>query len=176
MTWSLGVRAQSSLPTVGFLNPRSSSKGDAVATAFRQGLSDLGYDEGRNVAIEYRWAEDKYDRLPALATDLVNRGVSVIVAGGGAWVAAKQATQSIPIVFTSGLDPVLAGMVKSLNRPEANLTGATFYSGGAIVAKQIELLRELVPKAAVVAMLLHPSSPSAEAQAQDAQIAARRTV
>jgi putative ABC transport system substrate-binding protein len=141
-----------------------------VAAAFRRGLRDAGYEEGRNVAVEYRWAEDQYDRLPALAVDLVTRGVAVIVAGGGAWVAAKKATTSIPIIFTTGIDPVHAGMVKSINRPEANLTGATFYSGGAIIAKQLELLREL----AEVALLVHPSSPTAESQIQDAVVAARQ--
>jgi len=162
------------MPLVGFLNPRSQSKGKAVAAAFRRGLKDAGYEEGRNVAVEYRWAEDRYDRLPALARDLVTQGVKAIVAGGGAWVAAKQATSSIPVIFTSGLDPIRTGMVKSINRPEANLTGATFYSGGAIIAKQLELLRELLPKAGNVAMLVYPSSTSAEPQAQDGLIAARK--
>jgi putative ABC transport system substrate-binding protein len=128
--WPLTARAQkNSLPIVGFLNPRSQSKGETVVASFRQGLRDAGYEEGRNVVVEYRWAEDRIDRLPALAADLVARGVAVIVAGGGAWVASKGASSSIPIVFTTGLDPVGAGMVKSLNRPEANLTGASFYSG-----------------------------------------------
>jgi putative ABC transport system substrate-binding protein len=173
--WPLTVRAQRpATPVVGFLNPRSKSKGEPVAAAFRQGLQDAGYEEGRNVAVEYRWAEDQYDRLPALAEDLVTRGVAAIVAGGGAWVAAKKATASIPIIFTTGLDPVRTGMVKSINRPEANLTDATFYSGGAIIAKQLELLRELVPNVSKVAMLVHPSSTSAEPQVQDAMVAARK--
>jgi putative ABC transport system substrate-binding protein len=174
-SWPIAARAQkNSLPIVGFLNPRSQSKGEAVAAPFRQGLRDVGYEEGRNVAVEYRWAEDQYDRLPALAADLVARGVAVIVAGGSAWVAGKGATSSIPIVFTTGLDPVRTGMVKSLNRPEANLTGATFYSGGALFAKQIELLRALVANVETVAMVVHPGSPSAESQVQDAEDAARR--
>jgi len=136
--WPLAARAQQKLsPVVGFLNPRSQANGVTVASAFRQGLHDSGYDEGRNVAVEYRWADDQSERLPELAADLVARGVTVIVAGGGAWVAAKSATSSIPIVFTTGLDPVRMGIVKSLNRPEANVTGATFYSGGALFAKQI---------------------------------------
>lgn len=173
--WPLAAHAQQAvMPVVGFLNPRSQSKGESVAAAFRRGLQDAGYEVGRNVAVEYRWADDQYDRIPALAADLVARGVATIVAGGGTWVAAKAATTSIPIIFTTGLDPVHTGMVKSLNRPEANLTGATFYSGGAIIAKQIELLRELVPKAAAVAMLVHPSSPSAGPQVQDAAAAARQ--
>ena len=173
--WPLAVRAQRpTVPVIGFLNSRSKFKGEPVATAFRRGLRDAGYEEGRNVAVEYRWAEDQYDRLPALAVDLATRGVAAIVAGGGAWVAAKKATTSIPIIFTTGLDPVRAGMVKSINRPEANLTGVTFYSGGAIIAKQLELLRELVPNVTEVAMLVHPSSPTAESQMQDAVVAARQ--
>jgi putative ABC transport system substrate-binding protein len=173
--WPFPVRAlQPAMPVVGFLNPRSPSKGERVAAAFRRGLQDAGYEEGRNVAVEYRWAEDQYDRLPALAADLAARGVAAIVAGGGSWVAAKRATTSIPIIFTTGLDPISTGMVKSINRPEANLTGATFYSGGALIAKQLELLRELVPKITAVAMLVHPSSPSAKPQMQDAAVAARQ--
>jgi putative ABC transport system substrate-binding protein len=144
--WPLAVQAERpTMPVIGFLNFRSKFKGELVAAAFRRGLRDAGYEEGRNVAVEYRWAEGQYDRLPALAVDLVTRGVAAIVAGGGAWVAAKKATTSIPVIFTTGLDPVRAGIVKSINRPEANLTGATFYSGGAIIAKQLGLLRELVP-------------------------------
>lgn len=174
-TWPLTTHAQqTSKPVVGFLNPRSAAKGEAVANAFREGLRDVGFEDGRNLDVEYRWAEDHYDRLPALATDLVTRGVAVIVAGGSAWVAAKSATRSIPIVFTSGLDPVLGGLVGSLNRPEANLTGASFYSAGVIVAKQIELLREVVPKAATVTMLVYPSGSSTEAQIKDAKAAADR--
>src|SRR5712671_1290982 len=173
--WPLTVRAQRpTVPVIGFLNSRSEFKGEPVATAFRRGLRDAGYEEGRNVAVEYRWAEDQYDRLPALAVDLATRGVAALVAGGGARVAAKKATTSIPIIFTTGLDPVRAGMVKSINRPEANLTGVTFYSGGAIIAKQLELLRELVPNVTEVAMLVHPSSPTAESQMQDAVVAARQ--
>src|SRR2546423_806629 len=171
--WPLTVRAQrSTVPVIGFLNSRFKFKGETVATAFRRGLRDAGYEEGRNVAVEYRWAEDQYDRLPALAVDLATRGVAAIVAGGGAWGGAKKATTSIPIIFTTGLDPVRASMVKSINRPEANLTGVIlysggFYSGGAIIAKQLELLRELVPNVTEVAMLVHPSSPTAESQMQD---------
>jgi putative ABC transport system substrate-binding protein len=173
--WPLAARAQQiTIPLIGFLNPRSKVKGEPVAAAFRRGLRDAGYEEGRNVAVEYRWAEDQYDRLPTLAMDLVTRGVAAIVAGGGSWVAAKKATSSIPIIFTTGQDPVRAGMVTSINRPEANVTGATFYSGGAIIAKQLELLRELVPNVAEVAMLVHPSGTAAELQIQEAVVAARQ--
>jgi putative ABC transport system substrate-binding protein len=129
--WPLTVGAQQpKLPIIGFLNPRSKLRGEPVAAAFRQGLQEAGYEEGRNVVVEYRWAEDQFDRLPLLAADLVARNVSAIVAGGSAWLAAKKATTTIPIVFTTGLDPVTAGIVKSINRPEANLTGVSFYSGG----------------------------------------------
>src|SRR6202158_760048 len=173
--WPLAVRAERpTMPVIGVLNFRSQYKGEPVAAALRRGLRDAGYEEGRNVAVEYRWAEDQYDRLPALAVDLVTHGVAAIVAGGGAWVAAKKATTSIPIIFTTGLDPVHAGMVKSINRPEANLTGATFYSGGAIIAKQLELLRELVPNVTELAMLVHPSINYADPQMQDAVVAARQ--
>jgi putative tryptophan/tyrosine transport system substrate-binding protein len=174
--WPLAVRAQQpKLPVIGFLNPRSKLRGEPVAAAFRRGLQEAGYEEGRNVIVEYRWAEDQYDRLPLLAADLVARNVSAIVAGGGAWLAAQKATTTIPIVFTTGLDPVTTGMVKSINRPEANLTGASFYSGGPIVAKQLGILRELVPNATEVAMLVHPSGGRAESQMQDATVAARQS-
>jgi putative ABC transport system substrate-binding protein len=173
--WPLKAQTQrSSMPVIGFLNPRSKARGEPVAAAFRQGLQDAGYQEGRNVAVEYRWAEDQNDRLPVLAAELVARGVTAIVAGGSAWFAAKQATTSIPIIFTTGLDPVSTGIVKSINRPEGNLTGATFYSGGAIIAKQLELLRELAPDISRVAMLVHPSTASAATQMQDAEVAARQ--
>jgi ABC-type uncharacterized transport system substrate-binding protein len=171
--WPIAARGQqNSMPVVGFLNPRTRSKGTAVAAAFRQGLRDAGYDEGHNVAVEYRWAEDHMDRLPALAADLVERRVAVIVAGGGARFAAAAATSSIPVVFTTGLDPVSAGIVKTLNRPEANLTGVSFYSGGALIAKQIDLLRALVPNFKTLAMVVYPASPSAQLQLRDAEAAA----
>jgi putative tryptophan/tyrosine transport system substrate-binding protein len=173
--WPFAASAQrKSLPVVGFLNPRSRSRGEAVASAFREGLREAGYEDGQNVAVEYRWADGQIDRLQALANDLVARGVVAIVAGGGSWVAAKAATSSIPIVFTTGLDPVRAGMVKSLNRPEANLTGATFYSGGALFEKQIDLLRALVPNVRTVAMIVHIGLTEVESQVPDAEDAARR--
>ena len=171
----LAVRAQQpKLPVIGVLNPRSKLRGEPVATAFRRGLQEAGYEEGRNVIVEYRWADDQNDRLSLLAADLVARKVSVIVAGGSAWIAAKKTTTTIPIVFTTGLDPVTAGLVKSINRPEANLTGASFYSGGPIIAKQLGILRELVPNLTEVAMLVHPSGGRAESQMQDAAAAARQ--
>jgi putative ABC transport system substrate-binding protein len=173
--WPLASRAQQpKLPIIGFLNPRSKLRGEPVAAAFRRGLQEAGYEEGRNVIVEYRWAEDQYERLPLLAADLVARNVSAIVAGGSAWLAAKKATTTIPIVFTTGLDPVATGMVKSINRPEANLTGVSFYSGGPIIAKQLGIMRELVPNVAKVAMLVHSNGGRAEAQMQDAAVAARQ--
>jgi putative tryptophan/tyrosine transport system substrate-binding protein len=173
--WPLAARAQqTSMPVIGFLNPRSRARGEGVAAAFRRGLQNIGYEEGHNVVIEYRWADDQYDRLPALAADLVARRVALILASGGAWVAAKNATTSIPIIFTTGLDPVSTGLVKSINRPEANLTGASFYSGGALIAKQLELLRELVPKVNVVAILVHAANPLVTSQLQDAAVAAHQ--
>ena len=174
-TWPMAARAQQpKLPVIGFLNPRSKPRGEAVAAAFRQGLQDAGYEEGRNVVVEYRWADDQNDRLPLLAAELVARNVSAIVVAGSAWRAAKEATTTIPIVFTTGLDPVTAGLVKSINRPEANLTGASFYSGGPIIAKQLGIMRELVPNVTEVAMLVHPSGASANSQMKDAAVAARQ--
>jgi putative ABC transport system substrate-binding protein len=174
-TWPMAARAQQpKLPVIGFLNPRSKPRGEAVAAAFRQGLQDAGYEEGRNVVVEYRWADDQNDRLPLLAAELVARNVSAIVVAGSAWRAAKEATTTIPIVFTTGLDPVTAGLVKSINRPEANLTGASFYSGGPIIAKQLGIMRELVPNVTEVAMLVHPSGASADSQMKDAAVAARQ--
>jgi putative ABC transport system substrate-binding protein len=173
-TWPLAARAQQpKLPVIGFLNPRSKLRGEPVAAAFRRGLQEAGYEEGRNVIVEYRWGDDHIDRLPLLAADLVARNVAAIVAGGSAWLAAKKATTTIPIVFTTGLDPVTSGIVKSINRPEANLTGASFYSGGPIIAKQLGILRELVPNLTEVAMLVHPSGGRTESQMQDAAVAAR---
>jgi putative ABC transport system substrate-binding protein len=175
VTWPMAARAQQpNLPVIGFLNPRSKPRGEAVAAAFRQGLQDAGYEEGRNVVVEYRWADDQNDRLPLLAAELVARNVSAIVVAGSAWRAAKEATTTIPIVFTTGLDPVTAGLVKSINRPEANLTGASFYSGGPIIAKQLGIMRELVPNVTEIAMLVHPSGASADSQMKDAAVAARQ--
>src|SRR5262249_41665275 len=155
---------QPGTPVVGYLYPGASqgSGADQVA-AFRKGLGETGYIEGQNVAIEYRWAEGHYDRLPSLASDLVKRNVAVIAVGRGAAPirAAKGATARIPIAFITGTDPVADGVVKSFNQPGGNLTGI-YVLFNVLVAKQLEVLHELVPAAATIAMLDNPTGPSAE--------------
>jgi putative ABC transport system substrate-binding protein len=169
--WPLTGRAQQPVPVIGFLSSRTSKQAEYVVAALRDGLKEVGYIEGQNVAIEYRYADSQYDRLGALAQSLVDRQVAVIVAGGTSGPALAT-TKTIPIVFTTGLDPVPYGLVSSLNRPDGNVTGATFYSG-ALGAKQMELLRELAPKTATFGLLVNPNSTSAAPQVRDAQSAAR---
>ena len=158
----IAARAQQPIPVIGYLS--GISAGDRIhhTEAFRQGLNETGYAEGRNVAIEYRYADNQIDRLRSLAADLIDRKVAVITAVGGNNTAlvAKTLTSTIPIVFTSGLDPVKAGLVASLSRPEANVTGVSWFSGE-LGNKQIELLHELVPQAALIALLLNPHNPEA---------------
>src|ERR1051325_3992577 len=159
--WPFAVRAQQkAMPVVGFLHSATPGPTTPFVIAFRQGLSDMGYIEHQNVAIEYRWAENHYDRLPALAADLVRRQVAVIVATGGAPTAraAKAATATIPIVFTAGSDPVQAGLVDSLNRPGGNVTGVSFLTD-ALGAKRLGHLREVMPRTAIVAVLVNPQGP-----------------
>jgi len=170
--WPLAARAQSVMPVIGFLHPSSP---DAYRVrVFRQGLKDAGFIEGENVAIEYRWADDQIDRLPTLATELVQRRVAVIVAGGSAAsFAAKAATRTIPIVFVVGEDPVRLGLVTSLARPGGNLTGINFFSTE-LAAKRLELLRELVPGANRITVLVNPAdAPNTESTLRGVESAAR---
>jgi putative ABC transport system substrate-binding protein len=173
LTAARTLRAQrKAMPVVGFLNGRSPGEAAGVVAAFRQGLSETGYVEGQSVAIEYRWAEGHYDRLPALAADLVGRQVDVITTGGLPPArAAKNATSTIPIVFL-GTDPVRDGLVASLARPGGNLTGFTVINVE-LMPKRLDLLFELVPQARVIALLVNPNNPTAESIIGDVQEAAR---
>jgi putative ABC transport system substrate-binding protein len=174
VSWPLGARAQqAAMPVVGFLNTRVPGADPHLLAAFRRGLKETGYVEGQNVAIEYRWAYNQYDRLPALAADLVRRQVTVIAAiGSPSAPAAKATTTTIPIVFIIGFDPVEVGLVTSLNRPGGNLTGVTVL-GVELGSKRLELLHELAPTANIVAALVNPNTPAAETQSTDLQTAAR---
>src|SRR5437870_3157069 len=158
--WSAVARAQSRLPVVGFLSSESADVYAGRVRALRQGLGELGFVEGRNVAIAYRWAEGRNDRLPALATDLVERGVSVIAANGTAALAAKKITAAIPIVFVIGADPVGLGLVASLARPGGNVTGVTTLSGET-GPKRMGLARELFPGPGAMTVLINPTRPTA---------------
>jgi len=162
------------MPVVGFLNSTSAASWRHLVESFRRGLGETGFIEGQNVAIEFRWAEGQYDRLPALADDLVRRRVAVIVATGGdaSGRAAKAATATIPIVFTSGADPVREGLVASFNRPGGNATGVNLLLT-AIEGERLELLREMVPTAALIAVLLNPALLLFDSQVNDVQAAAR---
>jgi putative ABC transport system substrate-binding protein len=165
---------QKAMPVIGFLNPTSFAPLAPYVAAFRQGLSKNGYVEGQNVAIEYRWAEGNFDRLPALAADLVGRRVDVIVTSGGnvSALAAKNATSSIPIVFLAGADPVEEGLVASLAAPGGNLTGVTLFATE-LWGKRVELLSELVPAGGVLAQLVNPQWPGAELAIKAVQEGAR---
>jgi putative tryptophan/tyrosine transport system substrate-binding protein len=176
MTAARAPRAQQAMPVIGFLgsaSPRGGAAPPSSVTALRQGLSETGYVEGQNVAIEYRWAEGHYDRLPALAAELVGRRVDLIVASGGdvSALAAKSATSTIPIVFISG-DAVERGLVASLARPGGNLTGVSILTVE-LMPKRLELLSELVPQAGVIALLVNPNNANAERIMRDVQEAAR---
>jgi putative ABC transport system substrate-binding protein len=160
------------LPVVGYLSNGSPDSRAPAVSAFLQGLGDAGWVEGQNVAIEYRWAEGRYDRLPALASNLVSRPVDVIVAGGPGIAAAKAATSTIPIVFFGGGDLVASGLIKSMARPGGNLTGISIMAPE-LGPKRLDLLSQLVPQARVIALLVNPNSTSVEAQIRDAQQVAR---
>jgi putative ABC transport system substrate-binding protein len=174
--WPLTARAQQqpAMRVIGFLSGGPAWDFAYLAAAFRRGLGATGYVEGRNVFIEYRWAEGQYDRLPTLAADLVGRRVDVIAATGGisSVLAAKAATASIPIVFTAGTDPVKFGVVASVNRPGGNITGVVFFNNE-LGPKRLQVLRELVPNATVLAMIVNPKNPNTEFDVQQMQSAAR---
>ena len=174
VAWPLTARAQqAAMPVIGFLNSGSAEAFKFLVAAFRQGLSESGYVEGQNLAIEYRWADGDYEKLRRLAADLVGRRVSVILANGPpAVVAAKVATATIPIVFTSGGNPVELGLVSSLNQPSGNVTGVSFLNNE-LGAKRLELLRELVPAATSVGFLANPTRPSFRSEVKNAQQAAQ---
>jgi putative ABC transport system substrate-binding protein len=175
-TWPVAARAQQpAMPVVGFLSSALPAPFANVVAAFRQGLSETGYVEGRNVAIEYRWAEGQYDRLPDMAADLVHRQVAIIVTSGGTVtaLAAKAATTTIPIVFSTGGDPIQDVLVVSLNRPGGNLTGVNIFAG-VMEAKRLGLLHELVATATTIVVLLNPNNPvTTSTQLKDVQEAAR---
>jgi putative ABC transport system substrate-binding protein len=171
----LAVRAQTAMPVVGYIGSGIPNDQVNLVNATRQGLKEAGYVEGQNVRVEFRWAEGHYDRLPGLAAELVQQKVAVIIAAGGSdpGRAAKAATSSIPIVFITATDPVRTGLVASLSRPEANVTGISMI-GSALEAKRLELLHELVPQASTIGALINPNYPAAKLQAQEVQEAAAR--
>ena len=170
--WPLAVRAQQpAMPVIGFLNTRAPGQDPQLLVAFHQGLKETGWVEGRNVTVEYRWAEGRNDRLPALAADLVRRGVTVIAANSQATAAAKAATTTVPIVFMTGADPVQIGFAASLNRPGGNLTGVTSLDVE-LSGKRLELLHELLPKAGTLAALVNPTFPGSDIISKHFQAAA----
>jgi putative ABC transport system substrate-binding protein len=173
--WPFAAPAQpSKKPVIGFLSSRDPQTEAALVNAFKQGLSELGYVEGHNIAIEYRWAEGRYEMLGALAADLVQRNVAVIATAGGALsaISAKAMTRSIPIVFTTGDDPVKLGLVASLNQPGGNATGVAVFVVS-LLPKRLQLLRELIPSASTIGFLMNPTGPAADAQLAEVQYAAR---
>jgi ABC-type uncharacterized transport system substrate-binding protein len=173
--WPLGsvARAQQpAMPVIGFLRSTTLADVPHWVSAFRQGLKEAGFVEGQNVAIEYRSADNQPDRLLALVTDLIRQPVAVIVGNTDSALAAKAATTTVPIVFATGSDPVRDGLVASLNRPGGNVTGVSFFSG-VLGAKRLELLRQVVPRATIMAMLVSPNTPVTEAERRDVQAAAQ---
>src|SRR5262249_9605380 len=169
--WPLAARAQSSIPVVGFLNSLSSAETSDVAAAFRQGVAQAGFVEGKSIRFEYLYADGAYQRLPGLAAEFVGRNVAVIAAGAPpAALDAKAATATIPIVFVVGFDPVMAGLVVSYNRPGGNATGVCLITSP-LAQKRLELIFELVPKARIVSMLVNPTFADTAIEVQDAQTA-----
>jgi len=174
VAWPFAARAQApAMPIVGFLHYASPATLLHLAAAVRGGLEEVGFVEGKNVRIEYRWAEGDYDRLPALAAELVRLQVTVITAGGAvAAQAAKEATTTIPVVFTSGADPVASGLVRSLSGPGGNLTGVSLLAAE-MATKRLELIRDLLPQARAVAMIINPTFPGAESEIAEVEAAGR---
>jgi len=175
VAWPLAARAQQkAMPVIGFLSSRSPDESASVVAAFRRGLAETGYVEGQNLTVESRWAEGRYDRLPRLAVDLVDRHVAVIVAVGGepSALAAKAATAKIPIVFAIGGDPVKLGLVTTLARPGGNVTGVTLLFSG-LGGKRLEMIREVLPAVTVIALLINPSNPGADDSVREVEAAAR---
>ena len=171
-TWPLAARAQQSMPVIGFLRSTPAGPFAHLVMAFRQGLSEAGYVEGKNVTIEQRWANNQIDRLPALVDELVRRPVNVIVANVLAALAAKNATTTVPILFVTGSDPVKDGLVASLNRPSGNVTGVSHVSG-ALATKRLEILRQLTPNATTIAMLVQLDAAESVLEQREVQAAAQ---
>jgi putative ABC transport system substrate-binding protein len=171
--WPIAARAQQrTMPVVALINSGSADGYQHVVVAFRQGLKEAGYVEGQNATVEYRWAEGQFERVPVIALELVSRGVAVIVANTPGALAIKSAVTTIPIVFTTALDPVQTGLVASLARPGGNVTGVTNL-GFELLPKQLELARDLLPAAASIDMLVNPTNPNADTLSRDGQVAAR---
>jgi putative ABC transport system substrate-binding protein len=172
--WAVSARAQpAAMPVIGFLNQESAERAEHAVTGFRKGLRETGFVENQNVTIEFRWAEGRYEQLPQLAADLVNRRVQVIAASYfPAVLAAKAATTTIPIVFISGVDPVAAGLISSLRQPGGNLTGLSNFNTS-LTSKRLELMHEVVPHASTIAVLVNPRSPTVQTVSSEAEAAAR---
>jgi putative tryptophan/tyrosine transport system substrate-binding protein len=168
--WPVAAPAQRGMPVVGFLHSGSPQVNSGIAEAFRQGLREAGDTESKNIKIEFRWAEDRNDRLPALAADLIRIPVAVIAANSVAALATRAATTTIPIVFQSGVDPLASGLVASLGHPGGNTTGVSFFAS-TLEVKKLEVVHELIPPAAVIAVLVNPNNPQAETQANELQAA-----
>ena len=170
--WPVAAPAQQRTPVVGFLHSGSPQVNSGIVEAFRQGLRETGYTEDKNIKIEFLWGEDGNDRLPALAAELIGRPTTVIAANRVAAIAAKAATATIPIVFQSGVDPVASGLVASLGHPGGNATGVSFFAS-TLEVKKLEVMHELIPLAAVIAVLVNPNNPQAATQANEMQAAGR---